>query len=74
MILVLGKVRSLRAPNLGCRGAESPRRFDVSQKNSARDVMHELAQMYCNDEAANHQVAIAVAVFVILHLSTDKEH
>ena len=32
MILVLGQARSLRVPNLGCRWAESPGRFDVCQK------------------------------------------
>ena len=33
MILVFGKARSHRAPNLGCRGTESPGWFDVSQKS-----------------------------------------
>ena len=37
VILVLGKARSCRAPNLVCRGAESPRWFDVSQKNYRGD-------------------------------------
>ena len=32
VILVLGKARSLRMPNLGCRGTESPGWFDVSPK------------------------------------------
>ena len=41
--LVLGKVGSHRAPNLGCRRAESPGWFDVSPKNSASDMMHEWA-------------------------------
>ena len=41
MILVLGKARSHRAPNLGCMEAESPGSFDVLPKNSARDVMHD---------------------------------
>ena len=36
LILVLGKARSRRAPNLGCRGAESPGSLDVSQKNCTR--------------------------------------
>ena len=35
-ILVWGKPRSFKAPNLGCRGAESPNWFDVSPKNSRR--------------------------------------
>ena len=33
VILVLGKARSCRVPNLGCSGAESPGWFDVSQKS-----------------------------------------
>ena len=36
VILVLRKVRSHRAPNLGCRGTESPGWFDVSPKNCSR--------------------------------------
>ena len=32
----LGKARSHRAPNLGCRGSESPGWFDVSPKNCTR--------------------------------------
>ena len=58
-ILVLGKAKSHRAPNLGFRGAESPGGVDVSPKISARDVMHEGAR--CRDEAANHQLPIAAA-------------
>ena len=41
MILVLGKPKSRRAPNLGCRGTELPRWFDVSSKTSALQVMCE---------------------------------
>ena len=67
VILVLGKARSHRAPNLGWSGAELPGWFDVLPKYSARDVIHERA-CYC-DEAANHQSPRAV-----LHLSTDEEH
>ena len=59
MILVLGKARNRRAANVGCSGAESPGWFDVSQKTSAQDMMHELAR--CRDEAANHQLPIAAA-------------
>ena len=54
VILVLGKARSRRALNPGCSGAESPGWFDVSPKNSARDMMHE--QVHCCDEAANHKL------------------
>ena len=60
MILVLGKARSHRAPNLGCSGAESPGWFDVLPKNSAQDVMYEWG--HCCDEAANHQLLIAVSM------------
>ena len=43
VISVLGKARSHRAPNLGCRGAESPGWFGILSKNSVQDVMHEQA-------------------------------
>ena len=45
VILVWGKARSHRVPNLGCRGSESPGWLVVSPKNSAWDVMHE--QIHC---------------------------
>ena len=64
MISVLGKARSHRAPNLGCRGAESPGGFDVSPEISAQDVMHE--QVRCCDEAASHQLSIAAAIFIVI--------
>ena len=63
VVLVLGKARSHRAPNLGCRGAESPGWFDVSPKNSARDVVHE--QECCCDDAGSHLLPIAVAFWII---------
>ena len=59
VILVLGKARSHRVPNLGCSGAESPEWLDVSPKNSPQDMMHEQAR--CCDEAANHYLSIAMA-------------
>ena len=45
VILVVGKARSLRAPNMGSRGAESPEWFDVQPKNSAGDMIHEQAPL-----------------------------
>ena len=36
VILVLGKARSHRAPNMGCRGTKSPGWFGVSPKNCIR--------------------------------------
>ena len=66
--LVLGKARSHRAPNLGCRGDESPGWFHVSPKNSARDMMCEWA--HCRDEGANDQlVAQAEAFWFIQRVS-----
>ena len=38
---ILGKAIRRKAPNLGCRGSESPGWFDVSLKSSAGDMMHE---------------------------------
>ena len=55
MILVLGKARSRRAPNLGSHLGD----LMFHQKNSAGDVMPE--QACCLDEAADHQLLIAVA-------------
>ena len=63
VILVLGKAKSHRAPNLGLSVAESPGWFDVLPKNSAQDMMHE--QAHCCDEAANHQLPIAEAFWII---------
>ena len=62
LILVLGKARRHRVPNLGSRGSESPRWFDILPKSSAWDVMHELA--CCCDGAANHQLPIAAAFWI----------
>ena len=36
MILVLGRARRYRVPNLGCRGAESPGWFDVLPKSCTK--------------------------------------
>ena len=57
------------APNLGCRGAESPGWFDVSPKNSAWDVMHE--QTRCRDEASSYQLSIALAFWIIQIVSME---
>ena len=69
-LLVLGKARSHRAPNLGCRGAESPGWFDASPKNSAWDVMHE--RVWCCDKAANHQLPIAAAFWIFQIVSAEE--
>ena len=69
MTLVLGKARSLRVPNLGCRGAESPGWFDVSLKKYAGNVMHEWV---CCDEAAGYQLPIAAAFWIIQIISVEK--
>ena len=72
VILVLGRARSHRAPNLGYRGAESPGWLVFQKKNSAQDMIHE--QVCCHNEAADHQLPTTVAVFIVLHLSTNEEH
>ena len=63
VILVLGKARSHRVPNLGWRGNVSSGWFDVSPKSCAWDVMHKGA--CCRDEAANHQLPTAVVFSII---------
>ena len=45
------------------QGADSPGWFDVSPKNSAQEVIHERA--HCCNEAANHQLPIAMALWII---------
>ena len=70
MILVSGKARSHRAPNLGYRGAESLGYCHVLTKNSAHDMMHEWA--LCCDEAANHQLPIAAAFCIIKIVSVEE--
>ena len=70
VILVLGKARSCRAPDLGCSGAESPGWLEVSPKNSAWNMMHE--QVYCCDEAANHQLPIAEAFWIVETVSMEE--
>ena len=70
VILVLEEARSRRAPNLGCRETESPGWLDVSPKNSAQDVMHE--QVHSCDEAANQQLPIAAAFWIIWIVSMEE--
>ena len=71
MILVLGKARSHRAPNWDCSGVESPGRFHVSPKTlPACHVMREWE--HCHDEAANSQLPIAAAFWIIQILSTEE--
>ena len=65
-----GKSQKSRVPNLGCRGAESPGWFDVSPTNSAGDVMQE--QACCPNEAANHQLPIAAAFWIIWIVSMEE--
>ena len=65
VILVLGKNRNRRMPNWGYREAESPGWIDTlpKKKTSSWDMMHE--QVHCCNEAANHQLPIAVAFWII---------
>ena len=70
LVLVLGKARSDRAPNLGCRGAESPRWLDVSPKYSARDMMHEWT--HCHHQTANHLWPTTAAFWIMWIVSMEK--
>ena len=63
-----GKSQSHGAANLGWRWADLPGRFDVRQK-TAWDVIHE---QVCCDEAANHQLLIAVAFWIIQIVSMEE--
>ena len=53
-----------------CRGAESPGWFDVLPNSYVWDMMHEWA--CCYDEAANHQLPIAVAFCIIQIVSKEE--
>ena len=70
VILLLGKARSHRVTNLGCRGSESPGWFDVLPKNSSQNMNHE--RVCCHDEAANHQLPIAAASWIIWIVSVEE--
>ena len=66
----LGKVRSCKMLNLGCRGSELPGWFDVSSKNSVWVVMHEW--LHCCNEADNHQLPIAAAFWITWIISAEE--
>ena len=51
-------------------GAELPGWFDVLQRNSAQDMMHE--QAHCCDEAANHQLPMAATSWIIQIVSMEE--
>ena len=70
MILVLGKGKCGRMPNLSCRGAESPGWFDVLPKELC--TRHDAWAARCHDEAANHQLSIAVAFWITLIYSVEE--
>ena len=60
VILALGQARRHTAPNLGCREAEPPGWFDVSQKISAQDVVHVsvLSWWSCQSPVAHSSVLL----------------
>ena len=64
VILVLGKSRSCRAPNLGCRWDWVTWAIWCFAKKLCKDVMHQWAR--CADECAHRQLPIAAAVFLVL--------
>ena len=68
--LAKSQKRSHRVTNLSCMETESPGWFDILPKNSPWDKVHE--QVCCHDEAANHQLPIAAAFWIIPVISTKK--
>ena len=58
-----GKSQKLQGAKSGCWGTESPAWLDISPKVSVQGVMCE--QVHCHDQAANHQLLIAVAFWII---------
>ena len=69
VVLVFGKSKIHRAPNLGCRGL-SHRGDLLSHGKTARDVMQEWT--CCRDEAASHQVPRAAAFWIIWIVSMEE--
>ena len=59
VILVLGKVRSHRVPNLGFAGGLSHLGDLMFHQNLRLDMMYQ--PVHCRDKAANHQLPVAVA-------------
>ena len=70
VILVLGKARSHRVLNLGCRGWWVTSVIWSFTKNSAQDVIHEWAR--CRAEATNHQLPIAVPFWIFWRVSVQE--
>ena len=70
VILVWGKARNHREPNLGVGELSHLGDFIIHPKLCTQDVMHE--QVCCHEEAANHQLPIAVAFWIIQIISTEE--
>ena len=70
LILALGKARSHREPNLGCRGTDRPERCDVFPKKPARELRN--GKAHCHDKATSHHLPITAAVFFLPCPSADK--
>ena len=68
VILILGKARSHKTPNLGCKRAESPGWFDISPKSrsDACEWVH-----FCG-EATNYQLPIGTAFRIIQIVSMEE--
>ena len=69
VILVFGKARSCRLPNLGCNLLNHPGDL-IFHKKPARNMMQEWA--CCHNEAANHQLPIAMASWIIQMVSMEE--
>ena len=64
-----GKSQKSQGAKCGCRGSESPGWFDVLPIQFAWDIFHEWAGCA---EAANHQLPVAAAFWIIWIVSTEK--
>ena len=65
-----GKSQEFQDAKSGLHRGKSPGWFDISPKISAQEVMHE--QGLCPGQAANHQLPIAVAFWIIQIVSTEE--
>ena len=72
VIFLLGKATSHKAPNLGCKGAESPWWLDVLQKKKTWCMRHDAWVGVLSWWSSNHRLSTAVALWIIQIVSMEE--